>query len=105
MRHFHLAATFFLAVTFSAWLARAEAHTDDTGVVVGLIAIGAFVLALIEPRRPWVWGLIVPAGIILGNIWRHSGSVGSLLAIAGLTIAVGCGGAYAGALIRRLKHA
>jgi len=96
-----MAAALFFALTFSAWLARAEMRTEDTGILVGLIGIGAFVLSLVVPRRPWMWGVIVPSGIIIGNVWRHSESVGSLLAIAGLTIGIGCAGAYAGAFIRR----
>jgi hypothetical protein len=76
-------------------------HTDDTGILVGLIGLGGFLASFVEPRRPWMWGVIVPSGIILGNAWRHSQSVGGLLAIAGLTIAIGCAGAYLGAIIRQ----
>lgn len=101
MKRFQMTAAFFFAVVFSVWLARAEMHTDDTGILVGLIGIGGFVLSLIEPRLPWMWGLIVPSGIIVSNAWRHSTSIGSLFGIAGITIAVGCAGAYAGALLRR----
>lgn len=91
-------ACVFFALTFSAWLGRAEMHTDDTGVLVGLIGLGGFFLSLFEPRRPWIWGVIVPSGIILVNIWRHSDGV---LAIAGFTLVIAFAGAYAGALIRR----
>ncbi len=88
-----------LALALSAWLGRAELHTDDTGILVGLIGIGAFLLAILEPRLPWVWGLIVPFGIIAVNIWKQSAL--SLLGIAAFTIGIGCAGAYAGAFIRR----
>jgi hypothetical protein len=101
MKRFQLSAALFFAVTFPVWLARAEMHTDDAGILVGLIAIGGFLLSLIEPRFPWIWGLIVPSGIIVSNAWRHTGSIGSLFGIAGVTIAVGCAGAYAGALLQR----
>ena len=73
-------------------------HTDDAGVLVGLIATGGFGLALLEPRRPWIWGLLVPAGIIAVNLWRQPRGV---LPIAAFAIAVGIAGAYAGALLRR----
>lgn len=73
-------------------------HTDDTGILVGLIASGGFVLALLEPRRPWAWGVVVPAGIIAMNLWRRSSGV---LAIAAFTVAIGCAAAYAGAFVRR----
>jgi hypothetical protein len=98
MTHFRLAAVWFLALNFSTWLGRAEMHTDDTGILVGLIATGGFALALLEPRRPWIWGLVVPAGIIATNLWRRSSGV---LAIAAFTIAVGCAAAYFGAFLRR----
>jgi hypothetical protein len=101
MKQFRLLAALFFALTFSAWLGRAEMHTDDTGILVGLIGIGGFVLSLVEATHPWMWGVIVPAGIILVNVWRYPLGVGSLLAIAGLTIAIGCAGAYAGAFVRR----
>jgi hypothetical protein len=105
MRLFQLLACVFFAVAFSAWLARAEMHTDDTGILAGLIAIGGFVLSMIEPRRPWMWGLIVPAGIIAVNVWRHSENWGGLLGIAAFTIAIACAGAYVGAFIRRCANA
>ena len=102
MRRFHLFAALFFALSFSAWLGRAELHTDDTGIMVGLMGIGGFLAAMVEPRHPWLWGLIVPAGVILVNVWKiQSGGVGSVLGIAGFTITVASIGAYAGAFIRR----
>jgi hypothetical protein len=101
MKQFRLVAAWFFALAFSAWLGRAEMHTDDTGILVGLIGIGGFLLSIVEPRRPWMWGVILPSGIIFVNVWRHSITVGGLFAIAGFTIAIGCAGAYAGALVRR----
>jgi hypothetical protein len=92
MKRFQLAAAILVAVSFSAWLGRAELHTDDTGILAGLIGIGGFVLAMAEPRRPWVWGLLVPAGII---------AVERQVAIAAFTIAVASGAAYFGAFLRR----
>ena len=98
MKQFQMFACIFFALTFSAWLGRAEMQTDDTGILVGLIGLGGFFLSLVEPRRPWMWGIIVPAGIVVVNLWRHSQSV---LGIAAFTIAIGIAAAYAGALIRR----
>jgi len=99
MKHFQAFATLFFAVAFSAWLGRADLHTDDTGILVGLIAVGGFVLAMLEPARPWIWGLIVPAGIIGVECVRYKGGAG-LAAIAGLTIGVACAAAYFGAFLR-----
>jgi hypothetical protein len=101
MKRFQLLAALFFAITFSAWLGRAELRTDDTGILVGLIGLGSFLLSMFEPRRPWMWALIVPAGIILVELWRHTGTAGDLWAIAAFTIAVAGVGAYLGAFIRR----
>jgi hypothetical protein len=102
MRRFEVTAAWFFSLTLSAWLGRAEQHTDDTGILVGLIGIGGFLLAMIEPRRPWIWGLIVPAGIILVNLWKlNDGGAGTVVGIAAFTIAIACAGAYLGAFIRR----
>jgi hypothetical protein len=109
MRRFQLLAALFFAVAFSAWLGRAERHTDDMGILVGLIGIGGFLLAMVEPRRPWMWGVLVPAGIIVVEIWNYAfgsrnpgtGGVGGLCAIAALTITVASLGSYVGAFIRR----
>ena len=82
---------YLLAALFSAWLGRVELHTDDTGIEVGLMVIGAFLLGVCAPRRPWVWGLIVPFGIIA--VARDPG-------VAAFTIGVATAAAYLGALIR-----
>lgn len=105
MKRFQLFAALFFALTLSAWLGRAELHTDDTGILVGLIGMGGFLLAMVEPRRPWMWGIIVPAGVILVEVWNHlqkkANGVGDLLGIAAFTITIACIGAYIGAFIRR----
>lgn len=101
MKHFQAFATLFLAVAFSAWLGRADLHTDDTGILVGLIAAGGFVLAILEPARPWMWGVIVPAGIIAVECLRYKGGAG-IAAIIGLTTGVACAAAYFGAFLRRM---
>ena len=108
MRSFKMFAAYFFAAAFSIWLGRVELHTDDTGILVGLIGIGGFVLAMVEPRRPWLWGLIVPAGVILVEVWNyafgarnpHTGGPMGLCAIAAITIGVACAGAYLGAVLR-----
>src|SRR3974390_2288246 len=109
MKRIQLPAAVFFALTFSAWLGRADLHTDDTGILVGLIGLGGFLLSMVEPRRPWMWGLIVPAGIIGVEVWNYAfgnrnpnvGGFGGLCAIAGLAIAVASLGSYAGSFIRR----
>jgi hypothetical protein len=96
MKRFQLIAAAFFGLTFSAWLGRVELHTDDTGILVGLIGLGSFLLAMVEPRRPWIWGIVVPAGIIAVEVWNHHGELG----VAAFTIAIATIGSYLGALIR-----
>ena len=100
MKAFHTVAAAFFAVALSIWLGRADLHTDDTGILVGLIGLGGVLLAMVEPRRPWIWGLVVPSGVIAVEVWRAQGL--GVLAIAALTIAIASAGAYFGALVRRL---
>lgn len=101
MRRFQFLAALFFAFALSAWLGRADRHTDDTGILVGLIGTGAFLLGIVEPRRPWMWGIIVPMGIILVEVWNYKGGPTGLCAIAALTTVIATTGAYLGAFIRR----
>jgi hypothetical protein len=96
MKRFQRIAAAFFALSFSTWLGRADLHTDDTGILVGLIALGSFLLAMVEPRQPWIWGVVVPAGIIAVEAWSHHGVLG----IAAFTIAIAMIGSYIGAIIR-----
>ena len=104
-----LLAAWFFALSLSAWLGRAELHTDDTGILAGLIATGACLLAMVEPRHPWLWGAVVPSGVIGVNIWHYAygtrspntGGIGGLVAIAAFTITLGTAGAYLGSFVRR----
>jgi hypothetical protein len=108
MKRFQLLAALFFALTLSAWLGRAELHTDDTGILAGLIGLGSCLLAIVEPRRPWMWGVIVPAGVIGVEAWNHiskMGSLGDLLGIAVFTITIASIGAYIGSFIRRVASA
>ncbi len=108
MKRFQFVAALFFALTLSAWLGRADLHTDDTGILVGLIGTGGFLLGMVEPRRPWAWGLIVPTGVILVEVWNylygnrnpHTGGPAGLCAIAAVTITVATVGSYVGAFIR-----
>jgi hypothetical protein len=100
MERFQTIAALFFAFSLSVWLGRADLHTDDTGVLVGLIGCGSILLAIVEPRRPWIWGMIVPAGVIGVEAFRNE--LGTVLPIAGLTIAIASAGAYFGAFVRRL---
>jgi hypothetical protein len=102
MKQVQPVAAMFLALAFSVWLGRVDLHTDDTGILVGLIGCGGLFAALVEPRRPWVWGLIVPSGVIAVELWTHPGP--GTLAIAALTTAVASVGAYTGSFVRPAPH-
>jgi len=109
MKRFQLLAALFFALALSAWLGRADRYTDDTGILVGLIGIGGFLLAMVEPRLPWIWGVIVPSGVIAVEVLNFlhrsrnpaTGGVGGLFAIAAITIAIASAGSYTGAFLRR----
>ena len=98
MGRFKTFAAFFFALSLSVWLGRADLHTDDTGILVGLIGCGALLVALVEPRRPWIWGLLVPAGVISVELWNNRGW--GVLLIAAVTITVATAGSYLGVLWR-----
>ena len=68
---------------------------DDTGVTVGVILLATFVLGVFGPRRPWLWGLAVGAGIPLVEI-PASGNFGAVAALA-----FALAGAYTGSLARK----
>lgn len=109
MKYFQLFAALFFAVALSAWLARVNRHTDDMGILVGLIGTGGFLVAMVEPRRPWMWGIIVPLGVIVVEVWHyaygsrdpHTGGIPGLCAIAALTTGIATAGSYLGAFLRR----
>jgi hypothetical protein len=105
MKHLQTTAAWFFGLSLSAWLGRVDLHTDDTGILLGLIGLGGFSLAVVEAKRPWTWGVIVPAGVILVEIWRGVEHPGSVLAIAAVTIAIASLGAYLGSFVRRLAAA
>lgn len=109
MKRLQLFGAVFFALAFAVWLGRAESRSDDMFILIGMIGTGGFLAAMVEPRRPWMWGLIIPSGILyveIGNYIRrssdpHMGGIGGLCAIAALTIGVASAGAYTGAFVRR----
>lgn len=105
MRYFSFLAALFFSIALSAWLGRAALHTDDTGILVGLIGTGAFLVGMVEPRHPWMWGLIVPTGIVIAEAWSRKAGIGGVYAIAAFTLAVAATGAYIGSFLRRLFSA
>ena len=70
---------------------------DDTGITVGMILIGTFILGVVHPKHSWVWALSVGIWIPIWNIVLHN-NYGSIIAIA-----FAMAGAYSGALIRKFS--
>ena len=74
--------------------------------------IAGAILALIDPRRPWRWGLVLGGAILAAEIYNRifgvpRPSLGAWwgYALVGLvTIAAGCLGAFAAAGVRRLAR-
>lgn len=46
-----------MALLCAAWLCKADLHTDDTGIVAGLVLIFAAVCTFADPQWPWLWAL------------------------------------------------
>jgi len=93
-----------LAAALCLFLGRFELHTDDAGVLLGFLILSGALVALLDPRRPWLWGLLLGAAIVSADLW--SGRAGSpwwsLPAVAALTTAAAMAGAYAAAFVRKL---
>jgi len=112
MRHSMTILSYLLFITGAAFLIRADQHTDDTGVLVGCIAILAFVLGSMHPNRAWQWPLLIAASIVGAELWDLRSAVPhvkqqsavSYALIAALITAVGMAGCYAGVGLRKIMR-
>jgi hypothetical protein len=68
---------------------------DDTGITVGLLVVGAALVAAASGRRPWLWALLVGAWTPALEI-ATGGSLASLAALAFAAV-----GAFGGWAVRR----
>ena len=53
---------------------------DDTGITVGLLALGAAVVAAADGRRPWLWAVLVGLPLAVIEV-PSSGSAAPLAAL------------------------
>ena len=53
---------------------------DDTGITVGLLALGALLVAALDGRRAWLWTLLVGAPLPIVEV-PGSGSAAPLVAL------------------------
>ena len=93
-----------LAAGLCLFLARFELHTDDTGVLLGFLILSGALVALVDPRRPWVWGLLLGGAIVVADLLaaRFGSPWWSLPAVGAVATAAAMAGAYAVAMVRRL---
>jgi hypothetical protein len=93
-----------LSLAASAFIGYGDLHTDDTGIVAGLIVLTSFAAAIVGPRHAWRWALIIAAGVPVAEAWAH-GMRRDVFLIALATSAFAFAGAYLAVLIRRLLRA
>ena len=87
------------AIAAGLWLANADVHTDDTGVVASLLLGVAFVLSAVRPRlAPWIaLGVGLPIPVLeIGGGANWGALVALVFAAVGAAI-----GAFVGAQVRR----
>jgi hypothetical protein len=71
---------------------------DDTGVTAGLLVVGGAVFGVLDPRRWWLWALLVGVGTPLFEV---GGATGTASLAAFVFSGVGAaGGAGASRLLR-----
>lgn len=103
-----------LAVLFGLLVAAfdlAAPFGDDTAkVTIVLLAASSGVLGILQPWRPWRWGIAVgfwmptSHGLFFVLGWGHPinpNTVPAYLLLLGVSIAICTGGSYLGAIIRR----
>lgn len=78
-----------------AWIDQSPGW-DDTAVLVMLVLLASGLFGLLAPKRPWLWALLIGAGVPLAGIIRQ----GSFAGLVALVIALV--GAYMGTAVRKL---
>src|SRR5580658_1172948 len=80
-----------------------ELHTDDTGVEVAALGACAFLLGCLDPRRAWLWALLVAASIPAAELLFGKGGLhGGLPGVAAFVLAVAMIAGLTGAFARRM---
>ena len=57
-----------IALVFSMLLGYVDIHSDDVPPSLVLLLVPPFFLAWAQPKRPWVWGLLIGAGVPIAHI-------------------------------------
>jgi hypothetical protein len=96
--------SYVVALLFSVMLGYVDIHSDDVPPSLILNTVPPFFLAWAQPKRPWVWGLLIGAGVPIAHIlvyycgWKMSyrnDIKGSFAALVPALLA-----AYAGAWVK-----
>jgi len=92
-----------LCAAAMGFLGYFELHTDDTGVEVAALGACAFFLGCLDPRRAWLWPLLVAASIPGAELlFGKAGIHGGLLGVAAFVLAVSLIAGLTGAFARRM---
>ncbi|HWC98985.1 MAG TPA: hypothetical protein VG456_19630 [Candidatus Sulfopaludibacter sp.] len=95
-------AAYVLLVAADAFLMSAELHTDDSGILAGMVVLTALFLGCLHPQRAWQWGLLVGPSLPLSDLLFGTPMKprDAMLLVLFLS-AIGMIGAYGGVLIRK----
>lgn len=87
----------FMALS-GAWLYRVNLHTDDTGILAGLILINSAVVAFIVPRRWWPAATLIGVCVVASEFQRSGETLGPHIGlVAAFVMVISILGAGAGA--------
>ena len=64
-----------------AWLFRVSLHTDDAGILAGLIFLGSALAAVILPQGWWPFAFAIGSCVIASEFYRNGGAAGHNLAM------------------------
>jgi hypothetical protein len=89
-----------LCVAAMLFMGYFELHTDDTGVEVAALSVCAFLLGCLDPRRAWLWPVLVAASIpgaelLFGKGGLHGGLPGVAVFVLIAALIAGLTGAFA----------
>lgn len=99
-----------VALAGGAWIGYADSRSDDVLITLGLLFGFSFLLGLAGSRRAWLWPPLVAIWVpVLDAVMPQLGlapqrpgehfTLLSVLAVAGLTMAVCFAGSYTGAAL------
>jgi hypothetical protein len=80
MAAFRIVSGWIFAAAVGALLYRVNLHTDDAGVLAGLILIGSAMAAFILPRSWWPAAMIVGLSVIASEYFRSGSMLGGHIA-------------------------